>query len=140
MSRVQVIKYDNICLVKIDPPKREEVKVEPVSEKHKPQKGDSAKVTLEMFDQGQAIAQIAAARNISESTVESHLGQMVASGDLDIHKWLSKERISAIEEGIKKVADKNLTQIFSTLSHEYSYGEIRGVLAHQQAKSTPKKE
>jgi cytochrome c556 len=133
LSKVQIIKYDSICLVNIDPPKRE-VKVEPVSEKHKPVKGDSAKITLEMFGKEQTIAQIAAARSIAESTVESHLAQMVELGELDIHRWLSNEQISAIEEGIKKVEDKNVAQIFVALNRQYSYGAIRGVLAHQSAK------
>jgi uncharacterized protein YpbB len=138
-KKIQVIKYGDVLLVQIESPKRE-VEVEHIKEKHKPMKGYSAKVTLEMFDKGQTIAQIAEARNISVSTVESHLAQMVESGDLDVHKWLSDGQINAIEAAIKQDENKNITKIFSTLSQKYSYEEIRGVMAYQQHKNKSDKE
>ncbi|MDR0566752.1 MAG: helix-turn-helix domain-containing protein [Prevotellaceae bacterium] len=134
LKKIQVIKYGDILLAEIEPPKRE-VEVEPIKEKHKPVKGDSAKVTLEMFDKGQTIAEIAQARNISTSTVESHFAQLVESGEFNIHKWLNEERIKAIEEGIKKAGSQNIAQIFAMLQQKYSYGEIRGVIAYRQTKN-----
>jgi hypothetical protein len=138
LNKIQIVKYGDVCLAKIDPPKRE-VPVESVREKHKPAKGDSARATLEMFDAGQAIAQIAEARNISVSTVESHLAQMVDFGHLDIHRWLSDEQICSIEAGIEQTDGKNTTQVYSILSQKYSYGEIRGVMAYLQAKRKAQK-
>jgi DNA-binding NarL/FixJ family response regulator len=133
LKKLQVIKYGDILLAEIEPPKRE-VEVEPVKEKHKPEKGDSAKVTLEMFNKGQTVEEIAQARNISTSTVEAHLAQLVESDNLDIHRWLSKEQINDIEEGIKKAGHSSITQIFAMLNKEFSYGAIRGVIAYRQIK------
>ncbi|MDR3365628.1 MAG: helix-turn-helix domain-containing protein [Prevotellaceae bacterium] len=135
IKKIQVIKYGDILLAEIESPKHEEVEVEPLKEKHKPVKGDSAKVTLEMFNHGQTIEQIAQTRNISTSTVETHLGQLVASGDFDIHRWLSEEQISEVEAAIKRAGDQTVTQIFVMLNQKYSYGAIRGVMAYQQLKS-----
>lgn len=133
-KKIQVIKYGDILLAEIEQPKRE-VEVEDIKEKYKPTKGDSAKVTLEMFDKGQTIAEIAQARNISTNTVESHLVQLIESGNFDIHKWLSEEQISDVESGIKKVGYSNtLTQIHLALNQKYSYGVIRGVMAYHQTK------
>ncbi|MDR3189121.1 MAG: helix-turn-helix domain-containing protein [Prevotellaceae bacterium] len=134
LKKVQVIKYGDIVLVEIEPPQREEVEVASVKEKYKPVKGDSAKRTLEMFNAGQTMAQIAQTRNISTSTVETHFVQLIASGDLDIHKWLSDEQICEIEATLKTAEQKTLTQIVAMLNQKYSYGEIRGVQAHQQFK------
>lgn len=134
LKKVQVIKYGDIVLVEIEPPQREEVEVASVKEKYKPVKGDSAKRTLEMFNAGQTMAQIAQTRNISTSTVETHFAQLIASGDLDIHKWLSDEQICEIEAALKTAEQKTLTQIVAMLNQKYSYGEIRGVQAHQQFK------
>jgi hypothetical protein len=134
LKKIQVIKYGDILLVEIEPPKHE-VKVEQIKEKYKPTKGDSAKITLEMFDNGQTIEQIAQARNMSTGTIESHLAQLIASGDLDIHKWLSEEHVNNIEAALKKTEYKNLSQVFMMLNQKYSYGEIRSVIAHQQFKN-----
>ncbi|MDR2813939.1 MAG: helix-turn-helix domain-containing protein [Prevotellaceae bacterium] len=134
LKKLQVIKYGDAVLAEIEPPTRE-VEVVQIKETSKPVKGDSAKVTLEMFSKGQAVAEIAQARNISASTVETHLAQLIASGSFDIHKWLSNEQVNDIEASIKGAESKTVTQIFAMLNQKYSYGEIRGVMAYRQLKS-----
>jgi len=75
-------------------------------EKEKKQKGDSHKVTLELFKTGKSIEEIAAERGLAISTICSHLFVYVNNGLLDINKFVSPKKreiamklMENIEEG-----------------------------------------
>ncbi len=97
----------------------------------KPVVGSTMDVSLGMLNDGLTIQQIAAERNLAESTIESHLAAFIAAGELDIDRVVTTEKKNAIIDIIKVtkqyVAAKPIKDL---LSDEYTYGEIRMVLEH----------
>ncbi len=95
------------------------------------QAGDTRQMTLKLFRQGKTPEQIAAARGLAQSTIESHLSLLVDKKELGIEELLSTERQQAIQKAIAKAEGGSLKQIKERLGDEISYGQIKMVLAHQ---------
>jgi len=95
----------------------------------KKEKGDSQKFSYELFRQGMRLEEIAKTRSLVASTVEGHLAQYVATGELKLEELLSKEKIQTIRQAISELNTASGKLIREKLGEAYSYGEIRMVLA-----------
>ena len=60
-------------------------------------KGQTQRLSLEMFMQGKTIEEIAKERSFTVSTIEGHLARFVASGELDILKLIPAEKLEIIK-------------------------------------------
>ncbi len=90
--------------------------------------GTTVQLTLELFRQGQGIAEIAARRQLALSTVEGHLAEAMESGErLDLDRLVPPEKQRAIEAAIAEVGSERLRPIMDRLGEGYSYGELRFV-------------
>lgn len=96
----------------------------------KPQKGDTHRMSLELFKQGKKIAEIAAARSLTTGTIEGHLARFIPTGEILITDILSEEKIAIVTEAIKKIDGNNTTAIRTALNNAYSHGEIRAVMVY----------
>jgi len=91
---------------------------------------DTYHTSLEMFQSGKSISDIAKERGITENTVESHLARFIASGEISLEQIVPDQKIEPIREAIVKFADTNaLSPIKEFLGDEYRYGEIKAVIA-----------
>ena len=95
----------------------------------KKEKGDSQKFSFELFRQGMSVEEISKTRNLVVSTVEGHLSQYVANGELRLEELLPGHKIQAIRQTIVELNSDSAKLIREKLGEEYSYGEIRLVLA-----------
>jgi hypothetical protein len=95
-----------------------------------PKPADTRKASLELFQQGLTIDQIAGRRSLVTSTIEGHLAHFVANGELEIGRVVPAARLRAMEEKLSGMRSQPLKKIKQTLGGEYSYGEIQMVLAH----------
>ncbi len=91
---------------------------------------DTRKLSLELFDRGLSILQIAAERKLTASTVEGHLAFFVSKGELEIGRVLQDEKRRIIEQKISEMPGTPLKELKTALGDAYSYGEIKLVLAH----------
>ena len=71
-----------------------------------------------------------------QSTIEVHLCFFVENGTLDISHLLSPEKQQAIEKKLASTHNDSLGQIKNELGDDYSYGEIKMMLAHRKHLST----
>ena len=94
-------------------------------------KGESQQVSFGFFQQGMNVQQIAGERGLAVATIEGHLAPFVESGELPIKSLLSDEKQAAIEQQIDAMPDTPLGEIKTALGDEYSYGEIKIVMAHR---------
>jgi len=85
-----------------------------------------------MFNKGLTIAGIAKERGLVQSTIEGHLSFFVEKGKLDINKLLSPEKQQAIEKELATDHNNSLSEVKTALGDNYSYGEIRMMLACQK--------
>ncbi|RYZ00406.1 MAG: helicase [Chitinophagaceae bacterium] len=101
------------------------------AKKPKTEKGASLQVTLELFESGKSIEEIATVRNLAISTVESHLAQFVREGRLQINDVVAPSKVEHILKVMDEVGTESLGAIKGRLGDEYSFGEIRAVLNHR---------
>jgi ATP-dependent DNA helicase RecQ len=87
-------------------------------------------VTLELYNQGRSIEEIAQERNLQPSTIWSHLAEMIETGEaVDVRRILSAEHQAAITAAWQEVGGEALKPVKEALGDDYAYGEIRLVRA-----------
>ncbi|MBI4779156.1 RecQ family ATP-dependent DNA helicase [Candidatus Falkowbacteria bacterium] len=130
-------KCDN-CLVK----NMGEVEKVQVEEKHKKKTSNlSTKLTqletLELWNKGMSLEKIAQARELTVGTIIGHLCFLAEKGlGVDIDKLVKPERQKKIMAAVKAVGAEKLTPIREVLGEEYSWDEIKLVLAKIRARKT----
>lgn len=91
---------------------------------------DTYHQTLDMFYSGLSIEEIAEARELAKGTIEMHLVRFVQSGEVRIEDLVSPEKISGIKAAILQAQSNGaVAPVKEILGDEYSYGEIRAVMA-----------
>ena len=93
-------------------------------------KRSSDSITLEMLDQGMDLDEITSARNLSLNTIYGHIENLILAGEnIDIEKFITKEKIKAISNAIFEIGEGALKPIKDRLGDDFSYGEIKLVRA-----------
>lgn len=100
----------------------------------KPEKGETFRVTLEMFRQGKSIAEIAKEREMVLSTIESHLSRFISSGEVSVYDIVQAAKVEAILEVLKDMETISSAVVKAKLGNDYSYGEIKAVISHFERK------
>ncbi|MBW2545399.1 MAG: helix-turn-helix domain-containing protein, partial [Deltaproteobacteria bacterium] len=90
--------------------------------------------SLDMFNKGLTVDRIAQERGLVQSTIEGHLAFFVEKGELDIDKLLSPEKQQAIEKELAVDHNNSLSEVKNVLGADYSYGEIKMMLAYRKHK------
>ncbi len=98
---------------------------------------DSKQLSLQLLHQGNNIVQIAELRGLAPSTIEGHLAHFIKQGELQVSQLLEQPKISAIQHAIESLPKEPehgiLKALKAALGDEFSYGEIKLVLAQFQA-------
>jgi DNA-directed RNA polymerase subunit F len=121
-----------------------EYKEKPVNVSHQKKEGGlvshTKQLTFTMFNKGLSILDIAQKRSLAKSTIEGHLCFFIETGILDINKVVPPQKQEVIKNALSKASDNSLKKIKETLADDFSYGDIKLVIAHQnyQAFSTRK--
>jgi ATP-dependent DNA helicase RecQ len=89
-------------------------------------------ITLEMFRQGRTVEEIARVRDLAVSTVQGHLALFIPAGKVRIDELVPAHKIEPIREALAKHGTETLSPIKIELGEEYSYGEIRAVIASME--------
>jgi uncharacterized protein YpbB len=94
----------------------------------KPTKGDTKKISFEMYRQGKSVHEIARERMLQPGTIESHLLHFIREGELEVYALISEEKYRKLQTMLKQKTYQSLSGIKYELGDEYSYSEIRAVL------------
>lgn len=87
--------------------------------------------SLALHKQGKSMAEIASIRGLGLSTIEGHLARFIAVGEVKINELVSQEKLPIIRDAIgKHGVSGRLSPIKRELGEDYSFGEIRAVIAH----------
>jgi hypothetical protein len=92
--------------------------------------GNSKFTTLELHQQGHSIESIAHIRSMAVSTIEGHLIHFISTGEVDITKLVSNEKLSLILQLIKATNSTTASSLKEQLGESFSYGEIRAAIAY----------
>lgn len=104
----------------------------PLKEKSSPKKkvdvGESAKISLALFQSGKSLSEIAVERDLVEGTIFSHLSQFLKSGEVRVTDLVSEAHFNELTQLIPKKKFENLSDLKQQLDDKYSYNDIRLVL------------
>ncbi|WP_159520431.1 helix-turn-helix domain-containing protein [Sunxiuqinia indica] len=113
---------------------RGEIPLKDVSKEKKEPKPDTKKMSLEIFQSGKNIQEVAAARGLAASTIESHLAHFVREGELDALQFLTKEKLDKIISYFDKAENKSFSAAREALGDGFSYGDLRMGLSFLECK------
>ncbi|GAB1856580.1 helix-turn-helix domain-containing protein [Flavobacteriaceae bacterium MHTCC 0001] len=91
-------------------------------------KGESKKVSLQMFQSGKSLEEIAKERGFVVSTIMGHLASFISTGEIKPRDLMSIEHYEELKEIIPTKTFEGLTDLKHQLDEKYSYGELRLVL------------
>jgi ATP-dependent DNA helicase RecQ len=86
--------------------------------------------TLELLREGRSIQEIAGLEGLQPSTVVTRMSVLIESGMIELHAdWVAPERVEMIKRAAFDHGFDRLTPIKNVLPEDYSYNEIRLVVA-----------
>lgn len=92
-------------------------------------KVNSKEVTFNFYKNGLSPQEIATERGLVIGTIESHLTHYIALGEIEIGEFLSKKKIEKAKRLLNAAGFDSLTKVKEILGNEYSWGELRMVIA-----------
>lgn len=87
-------------------------------------------VSFLLFKEGKTIAEISVERALTVGTIEHHLAQFVATGEIKINELVSAAHQEIIQTAIKEYGDEVHKTIMQNIPTDISYGQVKIVLAH----------
>ncbi len=94
------------------------------------ERSDTVLQTLNLFKQGLTPAQIAAERDLKESTIYTHLARVISEGQIKLNQIVPPEIEAQIAQAMATVQDTSaLSPLKAILPEEISYGQIKCVIA-----------
>jgi hypothetical protein len=98
--------------------------------KRKTARVDTKQVSLELFETGLGLTQIAEKRGLVLATIESHMAHWVETGRVSIDALLSQGKRQKIERELTRMQGKPFGAVKQALGADVSYAEIKLVYAH----------
>ena len=133
MGKIRVQKYGEEILDLIkDYCKLNTIEIEEEEPELLKPKVNTKQVTYELFKSGLSIAEIASKRNLVVGTIESHLAHYISEGELDITDLIPKKKLKKAKRLINSADYERLSEVKDILGDDYSWGELRMILAWMQ--------
>src|SRR6185436_12725299 len=100
--------------------------------KKKQAKGGSNRVSYKLFREGKTVDAIAKLRNISRSTVQGHLSDLIITGEVDIYELVTQEKLDVMLDALGKFEPGlGLSPVKEVLGNNFTYGEIKAALNYR---------
>lgn len=110
--------------IELKQPKRERKTKQP-----RERETDTKKISLDLYQSGITIADIAEQRALSVSTIETHLSFYVSSGKLKINDLVPPDKQELIHTAITQYGKSSLRLLKENLPEEIGYGDIKFTIA-----------
>jgi len=98
----------------------------------KTQKGETKRISLELFKSGKSVDEIARLRDLTPGTVLTHLTNYIGSA-LDATELLHPDRLDMLIKTINENPEKTMSEIKQLLKHKVEFHEIKIALAALKA-------
>ncbi len=95
---------------------------------------ETKKITYDLYCLGTSISEIAHLRKLAEGTITEHLLHYVQTGDINVLKFVSKEKLEVISKKIDEYGDQKTSILKEVLGDDYSYIEIKAVCNYRRRK------
>ncbi|WP_178984295.1 helix-turn-helix domain-containing protein [Winogradskyella helgolandensis] len=94
----------------------------------KKKKGDTKKISLDLFKAGKSIDQIALERELNSNTIFGHLASFTSSGEIKVTDLMSKANYLELKKVIPTKTFETLSDLKHQIDDKFTFGEIRLVL------------
>jgi ATP-dependent DNA helicase RecQ len=111
-------------------PKRQRASLPTSKAEEAPPKSDTRRETLDLFNDGHSIEEIAAIRGKTAITVGNHLASFVHSGELPVRKVLSGQQLAILLPVIEEKGGAAMRPIKDALGDAVSWADIRFAIAY----------
>jgi PIF1-like helicase/Helix-turn-helix domain/HRDC domain/Helicase len=101
-------------------------------EKNAVAKTDTKTISFNLYKEGKSIAAIAAERNLTAGSIESHLIPFILDGEIEINELVSTKRQKLILDAVAIHGVLSHKTLIENLPADFTYGEIKMVLAAQK--------
>jgi hypothetical protein len=91
-------------------------------------KGNTKRISLEMFKAGKSVFEIAKERGYVPSTITNHLASFITTGEIKVSDLMPMAHYNSLKERIPQTTFENLTDLKNKLDDKYSYEELRLVI------------
>ncbi|HEY7413703.1 MAG TPA: RecQ family ATP-dependent DNA helicase, partial [Ktedonobacteraceae bacterium] len=93
-------------------------------------------MTLDLYNEGRNIEEIASERNLKPTTIVSHLVELIEEGEaIDVEALIRPDHYDNIISALHQVGDEKLKPVKEFLGDDYAYEEINLVRAHLRRSS-----
>jgi PIF1-like helicase/Helix-turn-helix domain/HRDC domain len=89
--------------------------------------------SFDLYRSGKSVAEIAAERGVTPSTIEGHLVPFIANGQIDVFALVSREAVEEIAQCIHRQPDQSVADLKKEFGNKYGYGEIKMTISHLQS-------
>ncbi|MCC6516525.1 MAG: helix-turn-helix domain-containing protein [Chitinophagales bacterium] len=97
--------------------------------KKKAIKGESSMESLRLYKDGKNIQEIANARAMATSTIEGHLANFVATGEINILDFVKEQDIHDIKMAIDTINSTQLSPLKTHLNDRFTFGQLKMAIA-----------
>lgn len=102
------------------------------------EKGESIAKTVAAYKQGKDVSEIAAERNLAQTTVISHLAESYKNGeDLKLDQFVGADKEKAITQAFQKLGTDYLSPVKKELGMAYTWEELKLVRAKLLRQAQP---
>jgi ATP-dependent DNA helicase RecQ len=86
--------------------------------------------TFKLYNEGMSLAEISKKRGLAVSTIETHLAELVFTGELSVEQLVSNEKAEKIISEFERLGSEKLAPVKDALGEDYTYVEIKAAQAH----------
>ena len=108
---------------------REKEIKKPIKKKNTIEKPDTKLESFKLYKEGKSVNEIASFRNLTVTTIESHLAFFIEKGEINIEELIKPEILDLIKPVLEEFDGKSIAPIKEKLGNDVSYGEIRMAIA-----------
>jgi hypothetical protein len=108
---------------------REKEVKKPLKQKSTVDKPDTKLESFKLFKKGKSINEIASHRNLTVTTIETHLAFYIETGEIKIEELVKPEILDLIKPVLEESDGNSIAPIKEKLGNDVSYGEIRMAIA-----------
>ena len=101
--------------------------------KKKKVKGESHRISLQLFKDGKSMEEIAKERSLAISTIEGHLMSFIGT-EFELTDFISEEKISKINAVIDSLEEISSGAVKAKLGNDFSYAQIKAVINDREGK------
>ena len=108
---------------------KKESKPKPEPKLKKESKPNTYELTRQLLEQGLSLEEIAKERGFALTTIEGHVARFIKDGEYKATDFVDKEKYDEIVDYFESTGDKTTSIAKDVLGDDFSYGEIKMVLA-----------